>query len=296
VPRRWTPGNLAVVDVTFFGTRGSCPCAGSNYGVFGGNTSCGLVRTRAGTPLILDLGTGLRMLGHSLLETRRAGSGPIRASVLLSHLHFDHIFGLPFFGPLLMHGAVLDVYGPEQVGSSLDEAMGTLFRPPFFPVKLNELSGSITFHDIAEGEFVIGDATVHARKVPHLGDTFGFRVEADGRSMAYIPDHQAPRDQRDVPAAVLELCAGADLVVHDAQYTNEEFQTKWHWGHSTADFAVRVAAEAGADRLLLFHHDPTRDDRGVAALERYAQGLDTAGSLGEVAAAREGTKIDLGSR
>ena len=99
-----------------------------------------------------------------------------------------------------------------------------------------------------------------------------------------------------MPAAVLELCDHADLVVHDAQYTNEEFKTKWHWGHSTADFAVRVAAQAGARRLLLFHHDPNRDDANVAALEGYAQALDSARSLGEVAAAKEGTNIDLGSR
>jgi ribonuclease BN (tRNA processing enzyme) len=214
--------------------------------------------------------------------------------VLLTHLHFDHILGLPFFGPLLMQGAELDVYGPRPESETLQTAVTSLFRPPFFPIELEQIGGRITFHELAPEDFTIGSVKVKARRAPHPGNTLGFRIEADGASMVYLPDHQAPRDLTDVADAILELCEGADLVVHDAQYTVEEFGTKWNWGHSTGDYAVRVAALAQARHLLLFHHDPARDDRGVAALERESRALTAARALMGVSAAREGTTLDIG--
>lgn len=280
--------------MTFFGTRGSCPCAGHPYGEYGGNTSAGLVRTAGGPPLILDLGTGLRALGQDLGERSRLAHEPPDATVLLTHLHFDHVFGLPFFGPLLMLGATLDIYGPRPEGVSLEKAISDLFKPPFFPVGLTHLGGKVNFHEVADDDFTLGTTRIRSRQVPHLGETLGFRVEDGGRSLAYVPDHQAPRDLKSVDARVLELCDRADLVVHDAQYTNEEFERKWNWGHSTSDYAVRVAARAGARRLLLFHHDPSHDDRGVAEMERRARELPEAGDLLDVSSARENATIEIG--
>jgi phosphoribosyl 1,2-cyclic phosphodiesterase len=283
------------VDVTFYGTRGSCPCAGHRYGTYGGNTSAGLVRTERGLPLILDLGTGLRALGQTLLDGLPADRGPVRATILLTHLHFDHILGLPFFGPLLMQGAELDVYGPRPQTESLEAAFSSLFRPPFFPLELAAIGGRVSFHELAEETLEINGARVTARRAPHPGNTLGFRIEADGSSMVYLPDHQAPKDLSAIDEGVLELCDRADLVVHDAQYTEEEFDRKWNWGHSTPEYAVRVAAAARAHRLLLFHHDPSHDDEGIAAIEHASKAHGAQRSLRSVEAAREGATIEVRS-
>lgn len=280
--------------MTFFGVRGSCPCAGDRYRRVGGNTSCVLVTIEGDLPLILDLGTGLRALGDVLGPALRAQGRPLAANALLTHLHFDHILGLPFFGPLHDPGAVLTVYGPRQDGGSLQETLPAAVQPPFFPVHMTDFRGEVCFTDTGDEDFAIGAAKVRARSVPHRGNTLGFRVEADGRSLAYLPDHQAPVDRRTVPDGVLELCEGADLLVHDAQYTDEEFMEKSEWGHSTVAYAVRVAAESGAKRLLLFHHDPSHTDRDLERLVSRARRLQDARRLDDVSVASEGMTVDLG--
>jgi len=285
------------VQVTFFGVRGSCPCAGDRYRRVGGNTACVLVTIEGDLPLVLDLGTGLRALGDVLGPQLRAEGRPLRANALLTHLHFDHILGLPFFAPLHDPGAVLDVYGPRQDGSSLQETLHAAVQPPFFPVHMADFRGEVAFHDTdtdaGGGDFAIGTAKVRARPVPHRGSTLGFRVEADGVSCVYLPDHQAPVDRLAVPDGVLELCEGADLLIHDAQYTDEEFVEKPDWGHSTVAYAVRVAAESGARRLLLFHHDPSHSDRDLDHLLGQARRLQDARRLRDVSVAAEGLTVDV---
>jgi len=244
-------------------------------------------------PIVVDLGTGLRPLGHDLEARARPGKA-VELTALLSHLHWDHIFGLPFFTPLLREGGRIEVYGPPQDAAFLHDVIDTVVKPPFFPVTMKELRGVIDFREVADDELSIGSAKVKIRLVPHLGTTLGFRIEGDGASMAFVCDHQAPDDGSSVAPNVLELCDGVDLVVHDAQYTEREYQAKSDWGHSTISYAAHVAAEAGAGTLALFHHDPTRTDQELDVLLAEARESPEAGRLEEVIAAAERLVLDLG--
>ena len=282
-------GTLGGVEVTFFGTRGSCPCSGSCYQRYGGNTPSVLVRT-ASELIVLDLGSGLRALGAHVSSDHPGGGPPVRATALLTHLHFDHILGLPFFGPLRHHDSVFEIYGPAQAEGSLEGAFKALVRPPFFPVPLDTLLADVRFHGLADRDhFAIGDAKVKARVVPHPGPTLGFRIEADGRSIAYIPDHQQPIGGEPDDAS-LELCDGVDVLVHDAQYTDFELSHKATWGHSTVDFAVDLALRSGASHLVLFHHDPSHDDDMLDRMLERAAGLTGSSGL-RVTSAREGVTV-----
>ncbi len=282
------------MNVTFYGVRGSCPCSGDRYRRYGGNTSCLVVNAEGDAPLIVDLGTGLRALGDVLLKEVRALGTPLQANALLTHLHFDHILGLPFFAPLHDPGARLTVHGPAQPKGSLKDALHAAVQPPVFPIHMEQFRGELCTIDTRDEDFSVGSVKVLARAIPHSGATLGYRIEADGRTLAYLPDHQAPVDRRTISDAVLELCQGADLLVHDGQYTDDEFATKADWGHSTAAFAVHVAAEAQAKRLLLSHHDPSHNDRELDRILSAARRLPEAKSLEDVSAAHESQSIDLG--
>jgi phosphoribosyl 1,2-cyclic phosphodiesterase len=244
-------------------------------------------------PIVLDLGTGLRPLGREL-ESRYGTDAPIEMTALLTHLHWDHIIGLPFCTPLLKAGTKMEVYGPPQDGGTLHNVIDRVVIPPFFPVQVKELHGSIDFHEVEEDVIAVGSAKIRVRRVPHVGTTLGYRIEADGASVAYVSDHQTPADRQAVAPSVLELCDGADLVIHDAQYTDEEFVTKSTWGHSTVGYAVHVAAEAGARRLALYHHDPDHTDEILDRLVDTALKAPGASRLESVAAAAEGASVDLG--
>jgi phosphoribosyl 1,2-cyclic phosphodiesterase len=285
---------LGEVEITFFGARGSCPCAGERYHRYGGNTPSVLVRTGGGELIVLDLGTGLRALGAAVSSDHPAGGPPVRATALLTHLHFDHISGLPFFGPLRHHDSVLDIYGPRQPEGSLAETLDDLVRPPFFPVTLEAVRADLHFHDLSDGDdFAVGDAKVRARLVPHPGTTLGYRIEADGYSIAYVPDHQETGEGSSFDDGVLELCDRADLLVHDAQYTGFELFHKPNWGHSTVDFAVGLAVAARVSHLVLFHHDPSHDDAALDDMLSSAERLADPHGV-TVSSAREGTTLKLG--
>jgi phosphoribosyl 1,2-cyclic phosphodiesterase len=245
-----------------------------------------------GPPFILDLGTGVRQLGLDL------GPEPVELVAAVSHLHFDHIQGLPFFPTALVEGAVIDIYGPVPDEVSLAEGFTSVLRPPWFPLPLEKLPAELRFHELDEGDLHVGGFALRARRVPHLGATCGYRVERDGVSVAYVSDHQAPFARDAVSDAVLDLCSGADLVIHDAQFNEAEFVAKKHWGHSTVGYAVRVAHESGARRLALYHHDPTHGDDELDRLGEVARDLARrtgAGGL-EVLMAAEGLTLDLGCR
>jgi len=279
--------------VTFFGVRGSCPCSGPEYVRYGGNTACVAVEIGDEPPIVLDLGTGLRPLGHAL-EERYGPDHPVEVTAFLSHLHWDHIIGLPFCTPLLREGGRMDVFGPPQDGGSLHDIIDRVVKPPFFPVQVKELQGKIEFHEVSDDVLVVGSAKVLVRQVPHVGTTLGFRIEAGDAAVAFVSDHQAPENRAEVDSAVLKLCDGADLVIHDAQYTEEEYRAKATWGHSTVGYAVHVAAEAGGRRLALFHHDPRHTDDDIDRLLDVARATDDASRLDGVLVAGEGLTIDLG--
>ena len=246
-------------------------------------------------PLILDLGTGLRALGDHLNVGLQESGLPLRANALLTHLHFDHVLGLPFFAPMRDPGAILDVYGPSQADSTLKDTFEAIVQPPFFPIHFADFRGETCFHDLDDSGIGVGGIKVTARSVPHIGHTLGYRIEANGSSLVYIPDHQAPLDRWSVTQGVLELCDGADMVIHDAQYTEHEFAALSDWGHSTPTYALHVAREAGARQLTLFPHDPSHTDREIDKMLSHSRRLASESSVVEVTAAAEGTTVELGA-
>lgn len=251
--------------MTFHGVRGSTPCHGDDTRRYGGNTACVSLHAPGEDPLLLDLGTGLRY------AVATDPANPFRGTALLTHLHWDHLQGLPFFTPILCAGAELDIYCPAQDdGSPAGDTLARLITPPAFPVPLFDLPGDIRVHDVGDATFAVGGYRITSRLVPHNGPTCGFRVEWAGRSVVYIPDHQQPDDALSIADSVRELCAGADLLIHDAQYTPHEFAQKQTWGHCTVEYAVRVAAQCGVRRLALFHHDPAHADGMLDELELQA--------------------------
>lgn len=273
----------AILKVTFHGVRGSYPSPSPGSQRYGGHTSSVVVEVDGQAPLLLDLGTGIAS-PHSVDVWQKTDEG-FRATALVTHLHFDHVLGLPFFTPVNHPGACLDVYGPCQTDGSLAAAFAALVRPPYFPVNLGDLQGEISFQDLSAESFMVGTLRVTSRLIPHVGPTLGYRIECNGKVLSYISDHQAPPDHRNVADAVLELCDGADLLIHDAQYTQAEFLAKPTWGHSTAEYALVVAREAGARNLCLYHHDPSHVDDDIDHMLETVRSSAEATGIGVVAAA-----------
>jgi len=272
----------------FWGVRGSIASPGAATAGVGGNTSC--VEIRCGdTRLILDAGTGLRGLGESLVA-----EGALDATLLLSHHHWDHIQGLPFFLPLYVPSTRLALVGARTAEWSLEETFGHQMRSPVFPVRLAEVPAQLGFRHVAPGQALrLGEAVVTVAKLNHPGGVFAYRIDHRGRSIVYATDteHYACVDP-----ALRGLATGADVLIYDAQYTPEEYRgdvgrSKVGWGHSTWEAGVAVAREAGVEQLVLFHHDPQRTDAQVAAIESAARGR-----FGEVVAAREGMELELEDR
>jgi len=278
----------------FFGVRGSHPTPNRENLKFGGNTSCVVLYADADLdgqfPLILDLGTGL-----TRFAARQPLDGTFFGTALLSHLHFDHIQCLPFFAPIDRKGAKLTIYGPSENGIGLVDSLRTLIGSPYFPVVLADLSGEIVIHAIDHDSIILqqpGKPKVTPYLVDHTNATFGYRIEVDDCVVVFVPDHQAPADNSTVKDSILELCSGANLLIHDAQYTLAEFSEKSHWGHSTYDFAVEVATQAEVKELAFFHHDPSRSDTELEVIERHYQESCARNGL-RVFAAREGESVQI---
>jgi phosphoribosyl 1,2-cyclic phosphodiesterase len=275
------------VEVTFYGVRGSCPCPSEANRRYGGNTACVGLTEAGERPIVFDLGTGLRAFGDT-----QPHDGTFSGTALLTHIHWDHVQGLPFFPPADRVGARFDIFGPQQDSESLSELFDGFMRPPYFPVTCSDLRGDIRFHEVLKDDITVGNAKVLVRPVPHCGATVGYRVTLGKSIVTYISDHQAPLTLDSVSDTVLELAEGADVLIHDAQYTRSEFEQKAHWGHCTFDYAVTVARAAGAKTLVLFHHDPSHGDDDLDDLLAEAQGLAGAGGP-RVVAAYEGLRLNL---
>lgn len=280
-----------MLNATFYGVRGSTPCSCESTREFGGNTSCVLIDIPGEAPIICDLGTGLRYLGRDLAEQGRADG--FVGTALISHLHWDHIQGTPFFRPLLTDGSTLDIVGPPQDASTLGAEFRQFLRPPAFPVALDQLPGEVRFRESVDEVIQVGSASVSCFSVPHVGPTNGYRIDVGSASLAYISDHQQPFDgSHDVPESLVGWCRDVDILVHDAQFDAEEFKVRSDWGHCTADFALELAKRAGARRLVLYHHDPSHDDAWVRGTVKRIQ--EAAGDGIVVIGAAEGLSLQSG--
>ena len=270
--------------MTFFGPRGSRPVNGPDFGEFGGDTAM-VVIDGGLEPILLDLGTGLA--GYS---RRLAQGGELRASCLLSHYHFDHIQGLPFFPEIDCSGNSLTIFAPDVGADPLD----ALFAPPYFPVSPFEFRGRVKVCSIPEGHFELAgsEAQVTALAVPHTDTAYGYRIEIGGVAVCYIPDHQAPPSRDYFADNAIELAYEADLVIHDAQYTLAEFEGKRQWGHSTHFYAVDLALAARAKRVALFHHDPSHSDSQLLAMEAEVRDAFSERDIA-IFAARQGQSLQL---
>lgn len=278
------------IRVVFNGVRGSTPCAGAEYARYGGHSSSVALEADGAAPVLFDMGTGLRPYGARFADA-------FHGSVLLTHLHWDHVQGLPFFTPLHKEGATCDIYGPRQADGPLGDVLAQMMCPPFFPITPSQLACDVRFHGTGDDDFPLGTAKVRSRWVRHVGPTLGYRVDWNGVSVAYIPDHGpgcCPDDPDDfVPQEMLELCDGVDVLIHDAQHTKAEYEPKRHWGHCTIDYAVHVARESGARNLVLFHHDPVHGDDAMDEILDFA-GEESARIGGpDVVAAYEGLELHV---
>ncbi len=275
--------------VRFWGVRGSVPVAEPGALRYGGNTSCVSVELAGGGRLVLDAGTGIRALGRTIDPCAE----PIH--VLLTHLHLDHITGLLFFAPLFHPGADITIWGPPGP-DDLRARLARYLSAPLSPVEIRELPANVTFRQCAPGGWGVGGARVRGAHVVHRGPTLGYRIEEEGRVLAYLPDHEPGLGQdleRD-PAEWIsghELAQKASLLIHDAQYTDAEYATTVGWGHSRLGDALAFARRSGAQRIAFFHHDPGHDDDALDALAEEARAAWRGD--GELSLAREGATIDL---
>src|SRR5262245_24994600 len=295
-----------IMHLRFWGTRGSLPKPGPTTLRYGGNTSCVEVRTAGGTLIVLDCGSGAYGLGQALLAE---ASGPRHGHLFITHTHWDHIQGFPFFAPLFVPGYVWDIYGPGDLGGRLEEILAGQMEYAYFPITLGQLGATVHYHDLVEGTFTLDDVCITMRYLNHPALTLGYRLEADGVVLVYATDHEPharpqPDQPGEVPAGALpvhhedrghiEFLRGADLIIHDSQYTAAEYAQKIGWGHSPVTYVVDVALAARAKRLALFHHDPARQDADLdRVLEMCRERAAAAHSPLDIIAAAEGQTIEL---
>lgn len=279
--------------IRVWGCRGSLAAPGPDTVRYGGNTSSVEVRLDDGSLIVLDAGTGIRELGNNMMS-----NGPVtKIHLLLTHLHLDHVEGLGFFAALWDPEIELHIWGPPSSLRSLEDRIGKLLSPPLFPVFLADVPAHPIFHDVPSDEMTIGNARVMVQPVTHRGSTVAYRIEENGRSFAYIPDHE-PALGMDLTKTDPEwvsgfaIAQGADVLFHDSQYTEEEYPMRRHWGHSAIDHTVTFGLLTKVKNLVLFHHDPGHSDAQLELHHKRAKELWGGHNTAPVLA-REGMEIEL---
>lgn len=282
----------------FWGTRGSIPTPGAHTARYGGNTACVAVTGLRDELVILDAGSGIRPLGRELM---RKQLGAMSADILLSHTHWDHIQGLPFFQPLNTRGNSVRIFGAAQSGVPLEEILDRQMDPVVFPVPLKALAAELTVTEVVGGEFEIDGFVVSAFRLRHPGNTLGYRLHPmrGGPSIAYVTDnelgsggsYEVPSDWRE---QLVQFLGGVDTLIHDGMYSDELIESRSGWGHSTPGQAVALARECGSRRLVIFHHEPEHDDDAIDRLMQRTR-LDAAKTAPGLVidAAREGMTLNL---
>lgn len=307
------------MKVRFWGVRGSIPVPGRATSRYGGNTSCVEVRPKNAAPIIIDAGTGLRRLGKSLME-EAFGDGKGKTSILISHTHWDHVQGLPFFSPLYREGNQIHIFA-RQRDQHLEAVFSQQNDSPYFPVPLSAMRAGMHFHELIEGaRFDIGKAQVTCTRLNHPWVAIAYRIDVDGASVVYCADTApftdilfgrefivtAPSLDQPLPpdvaeelakmrAGVVALARNADLLIYDTQFTIDEYKLRPHWGHSHPDDAIQIARDANVKRLCLYHHAPMRsDDQNDAILAKYRDVVHQSHDKFELLSAYEGLEVVLG--
>ncbi len=280
--------------LTFWGTRGSLPSPGSETIKYGGNTSCIEVRLSQEKILILDAGTGIRKLGLKLMQE----GGKKKINLLLTHPHWDHIFGLPFFVPTYIPGNEVSIYGARHGDISLREVVAGQMESIYFPITIKEFGARSYFQELSEGEYFIDDVKVQTHFLNHPGQTLGYRIWCGEKSFAYITDNELPPPPPDSTGPshkrkkLINFLKDVDLLIHDSSYTDQEYKTRVGWGHPPLSELLSLALAANAKELKLFHHEPDHTDQDIEKMVEFSlERLKKEGSSMKCSAAAEGEHI-----
>jgi len=292
--------------VKFWGVRGSIPTPGPSTSRYGGNTPCLELNYDQDKLFILDAGSGIRALGQHLLTHGK----PVKAHIFISHMHWDHIQGIPFFVPAYIPGNEFTFHGAQEADMRLEDILSDQMNPVNFPVQIDEMRSTFNFEKMYEGSYEIDDIKVEAIYLNHPGYALGYKFFINNKILVYCSDNEpypvypqtgdasADHDDdqfiEDNNQKLINFTRDADILVHDAQYTPEEYKTKYQWGHSPYDYTVKIALAANVKTLVLFHHDPVHDDQFIDQIVDAAKKLSwQAGSTMKIIGATEGMKLSL---
>jgi phosphoribosyl 1,2-cyclic phosphodiesterase len=277
-----------MATLKFWGVRGSIPTPGPATVRYGGNTSCCELRFND-TLFILDAGSGLRVLGNELLKSKP----PINANIFISHMHWDHIQGIPFFTPAFIPGNKFTFYGAKDAEKDLNDIIADQMDPTYFPIEMKDMGSKLEFEQLAEGRYNIDNTEVETIFVNHPGNALGYKFFIEQKSLIYISDNEPfagtfnddlnqSNSNKDIILGedgnqkLIAFLKNADILIHDAQYTLDEYKKKMTWGHSPIEYTVDIAIHAGVKQLVLFHHDPMHDDDTIDEMlensRKYASG------------------------